>query len=259
MSTHDKTSTSARTDGVRSVTRAAELLQLFDAHHPTRTLRELTELTGLPKTTVVRLLTTLTSLGLVASTGETVYSPGAGFLRWVRLSQSLWEVNAETRAVMRDLVDECGETANLYVRQDTHRVCIAQEEGTATVRSVVEVGVAMPLTAGAASKVLLGGVPASVFDDLAAKEAQVDIEALKGQVAAVSETGYAVTHGEREFGASSVAAPVRSKDGRIIAALSASGPTSRFTAERVGDYLPAVTRAAAQITNSGLGTVEAFL
>ncbi|MEU6482215.1 IclR family transcriptional regulator [Streptomyces sp. NPDC047017] len=259
MSTHDKTSASARTDGVRSVTRAAELLQLFDAHHPTRTLRELTELTGLPKTTAVRLLTTLTSLGLVASQGDTVYSPGAGFLRWVRLSQSLWEVSAQTRAVLRDLVDECGETANLYVRQDTHRVCIAQEEGTATVRSVVEVGVPMSLTTGAASKVLLGGVPAALFDDLAAKEGQVDMDVLRQQVAAVSETGYAVTHGDRELGASAVAAPVRAKDGRIVAALSASGPTSRFTAERVGAYLPAVTRAAARITDVGLGTVEAFL
>uniref|UniRef100_UPI003F49A455 IclR family transcriptional regulator n=1 Tax=Streptomyces sp. CA-141956 TaxID=3240051 RepID=UPI003F49A455 len=259
MTTDEKTPTDARTEGVRSVVRVAELLQLFDAHHPTRPLRDLVELTGLPKTTVVRLLATLTSLDLITPTGEMVYGLGAGFLRWVRLSQRLWEVNAETRAVMRDLVDECGETVNIYVRQDTDRICVAQEEGTATVRSIVEVGVPMPLTAGAAAKVLLCDTPAAVFDELAVKEEQVDMDALKRQVAAVNETGYAVTHGEREFGASAVAAPVRAQDGRVIAALSASGPTSRFTAERIVDYVPAVTRAAARITETGLGTMEAFL
>ncbi|MEU9795106.1 IclR family transcriptional regulator [Streptomyces sparsogenes] len=259
MSANEKPPADARAEGVRSVIRAAELLQLFDAHYPTRPLRDLVELTGLPKTTVVRLLATLASLGLITSTGEMVYGLGAGFLRWVRLSQRLWEVNAETRTVMRDLADQCGETVNIYVRQDTDRISVAQEEGTATVRSVVEVGVPLSLTAGAASKVLLCDTPAAVFDELTAKEAQVDMDALKRQVAAVRETGYAVTHGEREFGASAVAAPIRAQDGRIIAALSASGPTSRFTAERIVDYVPAVTRAAARISEIGLGTMEAFL
>ncbi|MEU9795099.1 IclR family transcriptional regulator [Streptomyces sparsogenes] len=259
MSTQDRVSTDTRPPGVRSIVRATELLQHFHPHHPTRSLRELVELTGLPKTTVVRLLATLMSLGLITSTSERVYSPGAAFLRWVRLSRSMWEVNPETRAVMRDLVDECGETANVYVRQDTYRVCVAQHEGTATVRSVVEVGVPLPLTAGAASKVLLGGTPPDVFDGIKAKEPHVDIDALKRQVAAITEIGYAITHGDREFGASAVAAPVRHRDGRIIAALSASGPTSRFTAERVSGYIPSVTRAAARITDSGLGTMEAFL
>jgi DNA-binding IclR family transcriptional regulator len=160
---------------------------------------------------------------------------------------------------MRRLADDCGETVNVYVRQDVDRVCIAQEEGTSTVRSVVDVGVPMTLSAGAAAKVLLGGVPNSVFAQLAAKEARLDVDALSRQVAAVAETGYAVTHGDRELGASAVAAPIRARDGRVIAALSASGPTSRFTAERVARYVPAVTRAAARITDIGLGNVEAFL
>lgn len=245
--------------GVRSIIRAIDVLTLFDAAHPTRSLREIMESTGLPKTTAVRLLGTLESRGLVARRGEATYAPGAALLRWVRLAQSAWEVNAHTREVMRGLVDEFGETVNIFVRQDLNRISIAQEEGTATVRSVVDVGVPMPLSRGATAKVLLGSAPTSVVDDLAALDGSVDSEGLRRQVAAVLETGYDVTHGERELGASAVAAPIHRSDGRVIAALSVSGPTSRFTADRIPKYVEAATAAARSISAEGLGTVEAFL
>lgn len=245
--------------GVRSIIRAIDVLTLLDAQHPTRTLREIVEATGLPKTTTVRLLGTLESRGLVVRRGEVTYAPGAALLRWVRLAQSVWEVNAHTREVMHRLVGECGETVNVYIRQDLDRISIAQEEGTATVRSVVEVGTAMPLTHGATAKVLLGGAPDSLIDELAALHESLDPEGLRRQVAAVLETGYGVTHGERELGASAVAAPILHSDGRLIAALSVSGPTSRFTADRLPRYVDAVTVAARSISHDGLGTVDAFL
>ena len=94
----DTETASTRADGgVRSIARAVEVLELFDVEHPTRTLRELVASTGLPKTTVVRLLSTLDSLGLIADRGDSTFGVGAGFLRWVTLAQSMWEVSTETR------------------------------------------------------------------------------------------------------------------------------------------------------------------
>lgn len=252
--------TSTPTDGgVRSVARAVDLLSLFDAEHPTRPLRDLVQSTGLPKTTVVRLLATLESLGLVAQRGESAFSVGPIFLRWVTLADSLWDVSAEARHEMTELVDTCGETVNIYIRRDLDRVCIAQVEGTTTVRSVVEVGVPYPLSAGAAALVLLGDAPDGIFRRLTVTESALALETLRREVAGVKEVGYAVTHGQRELGASAVAAPIRASDGRILAALSASGPTSRFTADRAGAYVDAVIAAASRISTVGLGPVEAFL
>lgn len=249
-----------KVDGsVRSIGRAIDVMGLFDIHHPTRDLKEIVALTELPKTTVVRILATLGSRGLVASRQDGTYSPGASFLRWVRLSQSIWDVNAATRHVMNELVERCGETVNIYVRIDTNRVSIAQEEGTATVRSVIEVGVAMPLTAGATAKVLLGGAPQSVVDELMGAAGMPDGETFKSQIEAAAELGYAVTHGERELGASAVAAPILNQEGRVIAAVSVSGPTPRFTPERVEVYINHVTQAAEKMSSAGLGSVEAFL
>ena len=244
--------------GVRSITRAVDLLDLFDAGHPARPLREIVRLTELPKTTVVRLLATLEGLGLVVDRQDGTYGLGARFLRWVRLADAMWEISAETREVMRALVDSCGETVNVYIRQDTHRVSIAQQEGTTTVRSVIEVGAQLPLTQGATAKVLLRDAPDDTWGALAARHPEIDVAALRREVASTGELGYAVTHGERELGASSVAAPI-SRGARVVAALSISGPTSRFTADRVGGYVDAVTAAARRISHAGLGSVEVFL
>lgn len=246
-------------DGVRSIQRALDVLALFDEHHPTRTLRDVVERTGLPKTTAVRVLATLESRGLVARVAETTYTCGPALLRWVRLADRLWQVSPEARGAMRALVERCGETVNLYVRQGVERVSIAQEEGTATVRSVVAVGEPMPLGRGATAKVLLSGAPDALVATLAASDHDLDAATLARQVASIRETGYAVSHGERELGASAVAAPVHGEDGRVIAALSVSGPTSRFTAERVPGYVEAVVATAHDLDEVHLGAVEAFL
>ncbi|MFE9204149.1 IclR family transcriptional regulator [Micromonospora sp. NPDC007230] len=244
--------------GVRSIARAIDVLALFDTTHPTRTLRDLVAATGLPKTTVVRVCATLEARGLLLRPSETTYAPGPAFLRWAHLAASLWDVSDHTRAMMRELVDQCGETVNVYVRQGTERVSIAQEEGTATVRSVVPLGVPMPLSRGATARVLLTGAPNGLLERLAAAEG-LDPEALARTVASTRETGYAFSHGERELGASAVAAPIVAHDGRVLAALSVSGPTSRFTADRIAAYVNAVVTAAQRISDQGLGSVEAFL
>ncbi|WP_027502380.1 IclR family transcriptional regulator [Rhodococcus sp. UNC363MFTsu5.1] len=245
--------------GVRSIARAVDVLQLFDVDHPRRTLREIVALTDLPKTTAVRVLATLDALGLIVDQRDSTYSLGAGFLRWVDLARSLWEVGADARRVMTRLVDTCGETVNVYIRQDLSRISIAQVEGTATVRSVVKTGVPYPLETGAAAKILLGGAPESVLRQLVECRADLDVDSLRREVLGIRRAGYAVTHGERELGASAVAAPILSDDGRVLAALSIGGPTSRFTADRVDRYVEAVTESAAEVSSIGLGSVEAFL
>ncbi|WP_223263877.1 IclR family transcriptional regulator C-terminal domain-containing protein [Rhodococcus sp. MTM3W5.2] len=106
---------------------------------------------------------------------------------------------------------------------------------------------------------LLGGAPESVLSQLVECRTDLDLEALGSEVLGIRKAGYAVTHGERELGASAVAAPILAADGRVLAALSIGGPTSRFTADRVGSYVDAVTESAAEISSIGLGSVEAFL
>ena len=175
--------------GVRSIHRALDVLDLFDANHPDPVLARRGRGHRAAQDHRVRLLATLEGRALVARVGETTYTCGPALLRWVRLADRLWQVTPEARAAMRHLVDRCGETVNLYVRQGHERVSIAQEEGSSTVRSVVPVGVPMPLGRGATAKVLLSGAPPEVLEALAEDDPALDSAALGRQVAAIRETG----------------------------------------------------------------------
>ncbi|OZM79540.1 hypothetical protein CFP66_25590 [Pseudonocardia sp. MH-G8] len=244
---------------VRSVARAFDLLELFDHRRPHLRLKEIAELSGLPKTTAVRLLADLVERGVVAISPDGHYTVGATLLGWVRLSATLWRVDEQTTEVMRELVHRHGETVNVYVRQDLTRVSIAQEEGTATVRNVVEVGRPMPLTAGAASYVLLAANP-EVVDRLVAADPELDGGRLRERVAGAARNGYAISDGDREIGAAAAAVAVHSRrDGRVLAALSMSGPSSRFTGERREAGLAGLRAAARTVSDAGMGHVEGLL
>jgi DNA-binding IclR family transcriptional regulator len=245
-------------DGVRSVHRALDLLERFDDEHPTWTLAALTHASGLPKTTVLRLVTTLEQRGLVAAIGPGKYAIGPGFLRWSRLSSTSMEIPPAVRAAMGKLSADTGETANLYIRVGRTRVCLAQAQGTLSVRHTIAVGSSLPLWGGAAAKVLLTDPPVlgadpSVIEELALEAPRPTgfAKKLRATVTEAAARGFAISHGERELGASGVAAPVRRSDGRVVAAIAVGGPSTRFSDDRLPAYVAAVRRCADTISATG--------
>ena len=239
-------------EGVRSVTRALDLLALFDDAHRSRSMRELITGTGLAKSTVVRLVATLEQRGLLWTRGDGRLTPGAGLLRWARLALDAWQLAPEAAECLRDLSEAVGgESSRIYIRQGTSRVCVAQHEGTQQLRHVVRIGEEMPLWAGASSHVLLAGCSAQeVHRTASAAGRGPDFESVLGERARrAAEQGWAVSHGEREEGVSAVAAPITDADGRIVAAVALGGPTTRFTRERIDAFLPALTKAGQQLSD----------
>jgi DNA-binding IclR family transcriptional regulator len=238
-------------EGVRSVLRACDLLALFDDTHRSRTVRELIDATGLPKSTVVRLVATLEQRGLLWTRSDGRLTPGAGLLRWARLAQQTWQLPPEAAECLRVLSrDAGGESSRIYVRQGTSRVCVAQHEGTQQLRHVVHVGEAMPLWAGASGHVLLSGCsPHEIRRTALAADRGADFESvLAGRAHRAAEAGWAVSHGEREDGVSAVAAPITDAAGRVVAAVGLGGPTNRLTDARINEFLPVLTKAAARLS-----------
>jgi DNA-binding IclR family transcriptional regulator len=240
--------------GVRSVQRALEILGLLTEERPQITIREIVEATGLAKTTVIRLAQTLVRCGLLWVT-ESGYTAGPGLWHWAHLAQNAWELPPETRRMMRDLADEHQETVNIYIRRDIHRICIAQAESPRALRHVVRVGDEMPLWAGASSKILLAGASPDFLARVAAAAptGSTDVATLTAQVQAAAADGCAVSHGERESGVSAVSVPLYRQAGSVVAALSLSGATQRFTPDRVDAFVEALTGAATAMAGRGIG------
>jgi DNA-binding IclR family transcriptional regulator len=118
---------------------------------------------------------------------------------------------------------------------------------------VVGVGDELPLWAGASSKVLLRDAPDSLLARIARRSpyGEGHVATLREWVAQAALDGYAVSHGEREEGLSAVAAPVTGRSGGVVAALALSGPTLRFTAERVAGFAADLVQAGARMSERG--------
>jgi len=241
--------------GVRSVLRAFDLLALFTERRRTWSVRDLTEASGLAKTTVLRLIATCEQRGLLWTGGDGRVTVGPGMLRWAQLANSAWQPSEPVRQVMRELSARCGETVNLYVRGTTARVCVAQQESSRHLRHIVRIGDELPLWCGAASRVLLAGAGDDLLRRVAAAAPDTTAETLKERASTALTDGFAVSHGERELGASAVAAPVLDPGGTVLAALTLGGPTARFTPDRVAEFVAAVTDAARRISRIGLNPV----
>ena len=238
--------------GVRSVQRAIDILSLLTEARPVVSIREIVDEAGLAKTTVIRLVQTLEQAGLLWATPKG-YTAGPGLWRWAHLTRKAWELPPEIQQLMRELAVRQRETVNLYVARDIYRVCVAQQESPQPLRHVVQVGDELPLWAGASAKVLLRDAPAALLARVARSspygESHVDI--LREWIDAAVKDGYATSAGEREQGLSAVAVPIAGRSVAVAAALTLSGPTIRFTEDRLADFVDDLKRVAARISERG--------
>lgn len=186
-------------------------------------LASLVTLTGLPRPTAHRLAVALERHRLLSRDSEGRFMLGP---RLAELAASAGEdrLIAVAGPVLAKLRDTTGESTQLYRRQGDVRVCIAAAELPAGLRNTVPIGTRLPLTAGSAAQILLAwedgdrlhrGVAGAVFN------AQT--------LARVRRQGWAMSVAERQPGVASVSAPVRSATGRVIAAVSVSGPIERLS------------------------------
>jgi DNA-binding IclR family transcriptional regulator len=238
--------------GVRSVQRALDILALLTEERPLIAIRDIVAATGLAKTTVIRLVQTLEQSGLLWAT-TSGYMAGPGLWRWAHLARRSWELPPETQRLMRELAARERETVNVYVARDIVRVCIAQQESPQPLRHVVHVGDELPMWAGASAKVLLRDAPDTLIDRVAAASpyGAGHSRRIREWIDEAATRGYAVSHGEREAGLSAVAAPILGRSGTVVAALTLSGPTVRFTDDRVEAFAKALLAAAERMNERG--------
>jgi DNA-binding IclR family transcriptional regulator len=239
---------------VRSVQRALDILSLLTEERPLVAIRDIVEATGLAKTTVIRLVQTLEQSGLLWATASG-YMAGPGLWRWAHLARRSWELPPETQRMMRDLAARQRETVNVYVARDIYRVCIAQQESPQPLRHVVHIGDELPMWAGASSKVLLRNAPPSLLARVARSSPYGDshVKRLQEWIDEAALRGFAVSHGEREDGLSAVAVPILARSGSVVAALTLSGPTLRFTDPRTAEFAEDLKAAAQRMSDRGFG------
>jgi DNA-binding IclR family transcriptional regulator len=126
--------------------------------------------------------------------------------------------------VLGALRDHTNESAQLFRRQGDYRVCVCAAERPVGLRDSIPVGATLSMHAGSAAQVLLAWEePDRLHRGL--QGAKFTATTLSG----VRRRGWAQSVGEREPGVASVSAPVRGPSGRVVAAVSISGPIERLS------------------------------
>ena len=181
-------------------------------------LAGLVDATGYHRATAHRLATALEVHGMVRRDGEGRFRLGGRLVELGRVAVNALPLRDAARPALEALVAATGESAQLYVREGDHRICVDAVESPHGLRTIVAVGAVLPLDRGSAGKVLLAS-------------------------RSVVERGWAESAEEREAGVASVSAPIRDLDGDVRAAISVSGPIER-TGRRPGTlYSAAVLEA----------------
>lgn len=196
-------------------------------------------------------------LGILNQDPETLsYMMGSRVLAWAGIYTITSDVRTLSLPVMVRLQEQTRETISLYVMEGNDRVCVERLESPETVRIVARVGRRIPLYAGSAGKVFLAYLPDARRDEILAdielvpmtKRTITDLDELKINLHKIRRQGYAVSKGEWVLEASGVAAPIFDQFGRIAAALTISGPSQRFTEEKIHEIAALVTPAAEKIS-----------
>ncbi|GAA4287337.1 MULTISPECIES: IclR family transcriptional regulator [Georgenia] len=226
--------------GVGVLDKAATVLGALEAGPAT--LAQLVSATHLARPTAHRLAVALEHHRLVARDmqGRFILGP-----RLAELASAAGEdrLLAAAGPVLTALRDHTNESAQLFRRQGDQRICVAAAERPMGLRDSIPVGATLSMLAGSAAQVLLAWEePDRLHRGLHGANFTATM------LSAVRRRGWAQSVAEREPGVASISAPVRGPSGRVLAAVSVSGPIERMGRQPGRLHAAAVVAAANRLT-----------
>ncbi len=252
---------------VQAVERALYILEtLAEAGIPI-TITQIAQKTSLTLGTAHRLLYTMIQRGFVEqNTENSKYRLGIKAFQVGSAAAYFKDLRSVARPVMEDLQQKYNETVNLATLDGTEVVYVDQVESTniVLVRMFARTGNRGPAYCTGSGKVLLSSLPQDKLKDLVynmelrkfSNETITDPELLMKELNHVKHDGYALDLGERDEGVRCVAAPINNFEGKVVAALSISGPSIRITTPFIKNELVDAIKNAAKTISIQLGYNE---
>ena len=220
---------------IKSLDRAMEVFE-FLSQAQGKTLSALASEMGQSAATVYRILITLETRGLVEFDpeeqvwliGPHAFVIGARFLRRTSLVD-------RARPILRKLMEQTGETANLGIEQGGSVLFLSQVETHESIRAFFPPGTLSPMHASGIGKALLAQmdedrllrVLAGISLEAFTPHSITDIAELRADLAETRKRGFAIDGEEKNLGMRCIAAPVFDLNQETVAGISVSGPTSR--------------------------------
>lgn len=187
------------------------ILNAFSTQHPSMTLAELAEETGLYKSTILRITNSMAIHGFIHRDAAGRFSLGPSVWRLGLIFRRDFRRREDVAPALKILAEATGETASFYVRAGEERVCLYRENSPNLLRFHVEEGMRLRLSTGASGLVLR-------------RFSGEDV----GDLSMFNENGTASSVGQTNPNISSISTPVFSVEGALMGALTVSGLVNRF-------------------------------
>jgi DNA-binding IclR family transcriptional regulator len=247
--------------GTQSIVRTLHILKLFDDANPRWSLHDLTQASGLNKTTLFRMLGALESEGLLEKDANGDYMLGSELIALGGRAARANNLRSCSHDPLRMLTQQTGETTTLEIlrpdRDGTWSTLVIDEVlGRFLVGITQYIGSRLPIHATSTGKIMLAYLDADERDTLLNGHFEQitdatlsDHDALLGELAQIHQQGYATAIGEMERGLVAIGAPIFDVNGRVQAAISLTGPSVRLRDAQINAYIPLVCQTAATISH----------
>lgn len=247
---------------LESLARGLAVLSSFSTERPTLSLTDISQLLDINKTTALRILSTLESLGYVKRDPQTkLYRPSQAVFRLGFVVLDSLEVRQVAGPYLKELAKVVDETVNLVVLDATEAeaVYIDRVDSRHAVSTHRPIGSRLPVYCTSTGKALLAFLPPEKLEPILEKitwtryteATHTTPEALRQDLTQVRQRGFATSNGELIPELRAVAAPIYQTDGQVMAVVNISVPAHRVSFEDMVDHLaPHAVNAGRQISEA---------
>jgi len=227
-------------------------------------LKEITRNTGIAKSTVFRILTTLLDMGYLVRDANRNYRISPTLGRLVSEEATSEALRRLALPIMLELRDKYGETVNLGVRRFDKVTYIEVVPSEFALRLQESRGASVPAHASALGKAILAFSPQNVVQDLirghrlevVTQNTISEPDEFLAEIKRVRNAGFAFDRGEGSLLAVCIGAPVLDAQGNAIAAMSISGPASRFNPKKDSPVIASLLKGTADLSRSLARTID---
>jgi len=244
---------------VRSLDKALRVLGLLAQEREDIDLGSLAKQAGLPKSTLIRLLSTMRVHGVIQQNPKTRrYRLGWALVRLGQAAERQFDLPLVVHPFLEQLARETGETASLAVRTGKYAFYVDQALSQSIIRGAPPTGAALDLHCTAVGKMLLSNLEESEVEQLIrecglpqrTEKTITNASRLRKELAITRSRGYAIDDEEAESGGRCIAAPIHDGNETILAAISITAPTNRLTLDRMAEYVEIVCSIAEQASEA---------
>jgi IclR family pca regulon transcriptional regulator len=240
-----------------SLARGLIVIQAFTQQSPQRSISQLSITTGLSRAAVRRCLYTLTKLGFAGAEDGSRYSLRPRMLTLSHTYTTSNTLSSAAQPILERMSATLRESFSVATLDGEDIVYIARTQVNRVMAVDLHIGSRLPAYCTSMGRILLAYLPAEQLEQYLAKVNLVphttrtitSVEKLRLALRNIRRNGYAICDQEYEVGLRSIAVPVYSSSGRVVATLNLSGNAPRLSVlEMQSRFLTPLRNAASELS-----------